>query len=233
MKHLEFIDGGHFEQNYHRRWAKGSLSKYIDFCWETDFGQLLSKYPEGFSDVLFPNIGYTYLVNLSTPFVMQLADNHYEVKSGGFLPRHRFITCHHSVGNHFFGIKFRVCPVLFQKEVDFSEYKASIFPLAYLVEKQLVDRLKNAASFSSRVSLVFNHYANLVEKHEASLRYVEIVTSILNHFDAASTNDITVEQLATENGISKRTLQRYFQMTTGFSTKPALQTIRMRRRCNV
>jgi hypothetical protein len=44
----------------------------MDFCWETDFDDLFSKNPQSFSDVFFPNVGYTYIINLGTPFIMQL-----------------------------------------------------------------------------------------------------------------------------------------------------------------
>src|SRR3954467_62778 len=131
MNHLEFINADHFEFRYHRKWATAKLSYYIDFCWQTDFQTLLEE--EEFADVLFPNVGYTYLINLGTPFTMELQKNAYEVKSDGFLPRHHYITCHHSKGNCLFGIKFRVCPILFEKSVDFLEYKERIFPLAYLI----------------------------------------------------------------------------------------------------
>jgi len=120
MEHLEFIDHHHFEYEYHRKWANGRLARYIDFCWETNFDRLLEVFPAGFTDVLFPNIGYTYLINLGTPFVMQLQKAALQIKNDGFLPRHHYITCHHSVGNKLFGIKFKVCPIVFEKEVDFS-----------------------------------------------------------------------------------------------------------------
>ncbi|HEY0751428.1 MAG TPA: hypothetical protein VGD26_09735, partial [Chitinophagaceae bacterium] len=96
MQHVEFFHRDHFELRYHRRPAKKSLSQFIDFFWEIKFEELYERYPEGFSDALFPNIGYTYLINLGTPFVMQLEDNKYEVKSDGFLPRHNYMICHHS-----------------------------------------------------------------------------------------------------------------------------------------
>ena len=82
-----------------------------------------SEYPEGFSDALFPNIGYTYLINLGTPYVMQFEEKRFNMKSDGLLPRHKNMICHHSVGNKLFGIKFKVSPVLFEKKINFSEYR--------------------------------------------------------------------------------------------------------------
>ena len=96
MQHIEFFHIGHFENNYFREKPLASLSHFIDFFWETDFEELLRQYPEGFSDALFPNIGYTYLINLGSPYVMQVEDQRFGMKTDGFLPRHKAIECYHS-----------------------------------------------------------------------------------------------------------------------------------------
>lgn len=228
MEHIEFIDKNHFEYRYHRKWATGRLGRYIDFCWETDFDTLWAEHPEGFSDVLFPNIGYTYLINLGTPFTMQLGNNRFDVKSEGFLPRHSYITCGHSVGNRLFGIKFRVCPIVFEKDVDFSEYRENIYPLAYLIDRSIVQKVKQAGGFAERVKIVFDHYENVLSKYEGSLSYVNVVTAILQECMEKNIFTISIEEAALQNNISVRTLQRYFRATTSFSSKQALQTIRIR-----
>ncbi|CAA9502044.1 MAG: hypothetical protein AVDCRST_MAG96-2022 [uncultured Segetibacter sp.] len=228
MQHLEFINRDHFEYEYHRRWAKDALAPYIDFCWETDFDHLFSKYPKGFSDVLFPNIGYTYIINLGTPFIMQLPKTSFEVKNDGFVPRHHYITCHHSAGNRLFGIKFKVCPIVFEKDIDFSEYREHIFPLAYLIDRSIVNKVKNVSAFDERVSIVFEHYENLVKKYEGLLNFVRIVTEIVT--DCKQKNDFnkSILELSKAYNISNRTLQRYFRAATSFSSKQALQTMRIR-----
>jgi AraC-like DNA-binding protein len=159
---------------------------------------------------------------------MQINDQHYQVKAGGFLPRHQYITCHHSAGNQLFGIKFKVCPVLFQKDVDFSEYKERIFPLAYLIETGVIDAVKKASSFAARVKLVFEHYNDIIQEYESPPRYITIVTNTIKQCTANRRFETSVDELATQAEISKRTLQRYFEVTTGFSSKPALQTIKIR-----
>lgn len=71
----------------------------------------------------FQTLGYTYLINLGTPLVMQVDDEKFEMKTDGFLPRHKAIECYHRVGNRLFGIKFKVSPVIFEKKINFSEKK--------------------------------------------------------------------------------------------------------------
>ena len=114
-RHIEFFDRDHFECCYHRVKAKPSLSLFIDFFWEFKFDDLWVEHPKGFQDILFPDLGYTYMINMGTPFVMQLNEETSQITSDSFIPRFKNITCYHTPGNRIFGIKFKVSPVIFEK----------------------------------------------------------------------------------------------------------------------
>lgn len=228
MQHVEFFHRDHFEFRYHRKKAKKSLSQFIDFFWETDFDPLFKEYPAGFSDALFPNVGYTYLINLGTPFVMQLEEEKFEVKGDGFLPRHKNMVCHHSIGNKIFGIKFKVSPVMFQKKINFSEYREYIFPLAYLIDRTIIERIKGAASFEERVRILSDYYDGIIQQHAGSIKQVDIVTEILSDCIDQNCFDTSIEELSNKYKISTRTLQRYFEATTSITSKQALQILRIR-----
>ena len=232
MQHVEFFDSEHFEKDYFRVPPPDSLSPYIDFIWETRFDELLQQYPKGFSDVLFPNIGYTYLINLGTPFVMQIDNERFEMKTDGFLPRPNSIECHHQQGNRLFGIKFKISPVLFEKKVNFSEYKGFIFPLSYLAEQKMIDDIKKAPDFSKRVELVYKHYEQMITNRKSSLKEISIVTDIINSVSSTENISVSIEELAQQHKISTRTLQRYFEKCIGISTKQALQILRIRKAAN-
>jgi len=139
------------------------------------------------------------------------------------------MICHHSKGNQIFGIKFRVSPVLFEKKVNFSEYKEYIFPLAYLIDRKIIEKIKMAGSFVERMQIVSDYYDHIVEKYSGSMKQVEVVTKILN--DCADKNqfDIPIENLSEQYNISSRTLQRYFEATTSINSKQALQIMRIRK----
>lgn len=229
MQHVEFFHRDHFEYRYHRKKAQGSLSKFIDFFWETDFDELYVKYPGGFSDALFPNVGYTYLINLGTPFVMQLDNESFEMKSDGFLPRHCNMICHHSTGNKIFGIKFRVSPVIFEKNVNFAEYKEYIFPLAYLIDRNIIEQVKKAGDFKKRIEIISNYYRQIIDRYSGSLAYVDAVTDILHECYHAPHFKFSIDELAAKYKISPRTLQRYFERATSISGKQALQIMRIRK----
>ncbi|MCG2613046.1 helix-turn-helix domain-containing protein [Terrimonas sp. NA20] len=229
MQHIEFFHTDHFENNYFRIPPPSNLSPYIDFFWETRFDELWDQYPRGFSDAQFANIGYTYLVNLGTPFTMQVNDQRFEMKTDGFLPRYNAIECFHKRNNRLFGIKFRVSPIAFQKDVDFSEYHGYIFPLSYLIDPQVISDIKKAASFEDRVHVASRHFLALLADYDGPLHPVNKVSSILDSCFQNNLFTVTVEQLAAQHGVSSRTLQRYFETFTGISSKQALQIMRIRK----
>jgi AraC-like DNA-binding protein len=229
MQHVEFFHKEHFEKHYYRVSPPAGLSHFIDFFWETNFDNLWEKYPDGFSDALFPNVGYTYLINLGSPFTMQLEDRSYEMKTDGFLPRHTCLECYHRPGNSIFGIKFKISPIIFEKKVNFSEYREYIFPLSYLLDQSVLDAIKEADSFKKRVQLITAYYQSVLKQHPDVLQPVKIVTEILDTSYRLNKFSVPIEELAARYGISSRTLQRYFEMTTSISSKKALQIMRIRK----
>lgn len=229
MQHIEFFHKDHFENKYHRIAPASSLRLFIDFFWETDFDDLWKNYPKGFSDVLFPNIGYTYLINLANPFVMQAGEKKTEMKSDGFLPRHIPLECYHRPGNKLFGIKFRVSPVIFEKNINFAEYRDYIFPLSYLIDPAMVNAVKKAGSFKERVAILNNYFLKIVKQNEGSLKDVETVVSILEYCDRNNDFNSSIERFAQQYKVSPRTLQRYFEKATSISSKKALQIMRIRK----
>ena len=229
MQHIEFFHIDHFENNYHRIRPVDELAYFIDFFWETKFDSLLEQNPAGFSDALFPNIGYTYLINLGTPFIMQVDEEKFEMKTDGFLPRHKAIECYHRVGNRLFGIKFKVSPVIFEKKINFSEYKNYIFPLSFLLDKAIINKVKSAEDFESRVKILSLYFKSIVQKYSGSLQPIKIVTEIVQHCNASNNFTTSMQAFAEQYKISTRTLQRYFEMSTSLSTKKALQLLRIRK----
>jgi len=229
LQHIEFLDRSHFELNYHRIPAPVELSHFIDFFWETNFDHLWKQHPEGFSDVLFANTGYTYLINLGTPFVMQVGEKKFDMRTDGYLPRHRTLECFHQKDNRLFGIKFRVSPILFIKEINFSEYREYIFPLSYLLDALVIDQIKTAGSFSARVDVLTAYFNSIILENSNKQQPVTIVTTIMTDCDRKNDFNISIEELASQYGISSRTLQRYFETCTGIGSKPALQVMRIRK----
>jgi AraC-like DNA-binding protein len=229
MRHIEFFHIDHFENNYYRTPPPAGLAHFIDFFWETKFTPLWKQYPKGFSDAQFPNIGYTYIINLGTPFVMQVDNKKFSMKTDGFLPRYNAIECFHKPGNHLFGIKFRISPVIFEKKINFAEYKEYVFPLSYLLDQAIIDKVKKAKSFDDRIGILSRYFLPLLAKHEGSLQAVNIVSDILDRCFQQNDFSISIDKEAAKHNISERTLHRYFETCTGISSKKALQVMRIRK----
>ncbi len=229
MQHIEFFNIDHFEKNYHRVKPQPGLENFIDFFWETRFDELWEKNPEGFSDALFPNIGYTYLINLGTPFVMQIGDQKFNMKTDGFLPRNQSIECYHQPGNCLFGIKFKISPIIFKKKVNFAEYREYIYPLSYLMEQPVIDQVKRAASFQERIDILNEYFLSIIKAYPGSWEPIRIVSEILEYCDRENDFTKTIEEFAEQYKISARSLHRYFESTTSLSSKKALQVLRIRK----
>ena len=227
-QNIEFRDSAHFRDNYQRHFPGESLARFIDFFWETDFDETLGIYPEGFSDVLFPNTGYTYIINLGSPFVMQVNHDRFNISgnSDNFLPRHQCIECFHAQGCRIFGIKFRISPILLEKKVNFSEYRTSMNPLSYLIDRSVIKNVRSAENFLQRVDILKAYFLQLIENYELP-GYVSVVTEVLKEFATRGYN-IPVDDLASNHNISARTLQRYFEQSMSLGTKQTLQILRMR-----
>jgi YesN/AraC family two-component response regulator len=150
------------------------------------------------------------------------------MRTDGFLPRPGYIECFHQPANVLFGIKFKVSPIIFEKKVDFADYSGSIFPLSYLAEAGLLDKIKKTSSFEKRVQVLMNYYEQQLDKYGGSLQPVNIVTSILDNATKQNSYNDPIEELAAKYHISARTLQRYFRACTGVNSKKALQVLRIR-----
>ena len=229
MRHIEFFHNDHFENNYHRVPPPSALSTLIDFFWETRFEHLWKDHPKGFSDAQFPNLGYTYLINLGTPFTMQIEEQKQRMRTDGFLPRYHAIESFHRPGDHLFGIKFRISPVIFEKKINFSEYKGYVYPLSYLLDPQILSGIKKIKQFDDRVNILSKYFISILDRFEDSSEPIQIVSSILDRCFQDNEFNPSVEQEAKKFELSPRTLQRYFQACTGITAKQALQVMRIRK----
>ena len=166
---------------------------------------------------------------LGTPFVMQVGDKKFNMKTDGFLPRNKAIECYHRQGNKLFGIKFKISPIIYKTRVNFAEYREYIYPLSYLMDQPVIDQVKKAASFEERIETLNTYFQSIIKRYSGSWEAIRIVSEILQHCD--SNNDFTtsVEDFAAKYNISARTLHRYFENSTSLSSKKALQILRIRK----
>ena len=232
VQHIEFFHVDHFEDHYYRVKPAAALQPFIDFFWETNFDSLWPDHPDGFSDLLFPNTGYTYLINLGTPFTMRVNEDMIEMKTDGFLPRHKSIECFHRQDNKLMGIKFRISPMILKNRINFAEYREFIYPLTYLMEKKVMEDVKKVGSFTERAAILEAHFLSILETYSGSWEPIKIVAEILEKCNTTNDFSVSIESLSAQYGVSTRTLQRYFEASTSLSSKKAMQVMRIRKAVN-
>jgi AraC-like DNA-binding protein len=161
---------------------------------------------------------------------MQVEDKKFNMRTDCFLPRYNTIECFHKPGNQLFGIKFRIAPVIFEKKINFSEYRGAVFPLSYLIDAEVSKQVKAAKSFKERIHILTNYYTGVLNKYEGSLKHAAgIVSNILDRANQENKFELSLEDEAEKNKISDRTLLRYFETCTGIPGKKALQVMRIRK----
>ncbi len=104
-----------------------------------------------------------------------------------------------------------------------------MFPLSYLIDSKVIEKLKQASSFARRIDIMYNYYDHIVEKYVGARKSVDIVTQILDDCHQQNDFSVSIEELSSKYNISSRTLQRYFEATTSISSKQALQIMRIRK----
>ncbi len=70
--------------------------------------------------------------------------------------------------------------VIFEKKINFSEYKGYIFPLSYLLDQSIIDKSKKSSSFEERINVLSKYFLSALHKHESSSPAVSIVSNILS-----------------------------------------------------
>ena len=121
---------------------------------------------------------------------------------------------------------------MFEKKINFSEYREYIFPLTYLLDRSIINKVKAVSDFNARVNILSAYFRIIVQKYVGSLQPIRIVTEILEHCDTTNNFTTSIQSFAKKYNISTRTLQRYFESTTSISSKKALQILRIRKATN-
>lgn len=227
LKHVEFFDRTHFGKNYYTQKPAEPLSHYIEYFWETNFEPLWKTASEGFTDIFFPAIGHGYLLQLGTAFTVEMDLKKFNIQADVFLPRKNNFSLHFEQGNKVFGIQFKIPPVIFEKKVNFSEYRGFVYPLAYLIDQKIVEQCKLADNFEGRIEILTSYYSRIINARTKEYPSFEIVLDVLK--ESGEKKIFSATYFAQKHGISTRSLLRYFEFTTGSKTKESLQLLRIRK----
>jgi len=229
LEHIEFIHDRHFINHYYRQKPDDeTLQLFIEYFWETKFDTLWSKYPEGFADTLFPNIGCTYFINLNTPCNILFDNKSFHISKEAFLPRAKPLTLRHFKGNKVFGIKFLASPILLEKKINFIEYQNFVYPLTFLIDQNILATIRNANSFQERIEIVSDYFLKMITENKLQKNPVFIVTETIHYCKIKQQYNLPLSFFVNLLQVSSKSIQRYFASTTGLNYKQAICILRIR-----
>jgi AraC-like DNA-binding protein len=229
IRFIEFFDPTHFERHYEKLAPPAELSHLIAFFCETRFLQPDAALPRQFHCTLFPNTGYHALVNLGGSVRMHQHGQDFDITTEGFAPLHTGIEYSFGADAHVFGIQFHLSPALLDEKANFVNARLLNQAQGYRFDAALVAQLRQAGSFAERAQLAGDYFKKQAEQSGKQLQPLHIVNSIADHYRHHNDFKTPIENWAGEYGISTRTLQRYFEMGMGVSSKKVLQLLRIRR----
>jgi AraC-like DNA-binding protein len=229
LEHIEFIHDHHFINHYFReKPVDETLQLFIEYFWETKFDNLWTKYPEGFKDSLFPNIGCTYFINLGTPCKIVFNNKTFNISKEAFLPRAKPLTLQHFEGNKVFGIKFLASPILLEKKINFIEYQNFVYPLTFLIDQNILSSTRRASSFKERMEISCEYFAKIITGNKLQKNPVFIVTEIIHYCISKQQYNLPLSFFVNKLQVSSKSIQRYFASTTGLNYKQAISILRIR-----
>jgi AraC-like DNA-binding protein len=229
LEHIEFIHDHHFINHYTRQKpVDETLQLFIEYFWETKFESLWTKFPEGFTDSLFPNIGYTYFINLNTPCNILFDNKSFHISKEAFLPRAKPLTLRHFKNNKVFGIKFLASPILLEKKINFTEYQNFVYPLTFLIDQKILGNTRNAGSFQERIKIISDYFLNIITVNKLQKNPVFAVTEIIRYCQSNQQYNLPLSFFENLLQVSSKSIQRYFATSTGLNYKQAMSILRMR-----
>jgi AraC-like DNA-binding protein len=206
-----------------------NLSPYIEFFSETDLlsaGILIQE--RSFTVKLFPSFTPTIWLNLGSPYQLYNGAKPHTIdeRTDVLVLRSQTIErCNHPTDN-IFTVKF--LPGGFEAIFGISQTKIAdhVIPLQDLMPAQIINRIKSAADFESRVSL-WEDYLGERKSQNAPSHYLHMVQKSIDTFLDAEMK-LSLSQLADKIHMSEKSMNRYFNHVVGTGPKHYFNILRAR-----
>jgi AraC-like DNA-binding protein len=206
-----------------------NLSPYIEFFSETDLlsaGILIQE--RSFTVKLFPSFTPTIWLNLGSPYQLYNGAKPHTIdeRTDVLVLRSQTIERCNAPTDNIFTVKF--LPGGFEAIFGISQTKIAdhVIPLQDLIPAQIIDRIKSAADFESRVSL-WEDYLDERKSQNAPSHYLHVVQKSIDTFLDAEMK-LSLSQLADKIHMSEKSMNRYFNHVVGTGPKHYFNILRAR-----
>lgn len=225
--HTEILDRDYFEKQYVFQAVHPALKDVAEFYWQLDLRDS-SFGNDDFAEHIFASLHTSIVFNLgSSGFGIGHTGQQTAVKQSVIIGHHTHtLQYHHYAGNFLFGIKLK--PAGINRLFGFSSAALNnhFTETIDLFKNDFVEeQLFHCGSASQRADLLdrlLMHKMNSVDNDYKSL-YVHKALSEL-----AGKQVTSVEKLASQMHLTKRSLERYFRDEIGLTPKTCLSIMRFR-----
>jgi AraC-like DNA-binding protein len=203
----------------HYKKPEGILANFIDHFWE--------KQMEDASDIpyevetIFPEVQAVITFSLGNSYfrAVQSPTDFRPIEGALIESLHTFPTYYkHQVGNHIFGIKFKLGGIACFSSVTFKHFNNTNIPIEHYLDgdlPNLISKLQSSSTFEARIELFQAYILPLLI--DSRIKKWER----LNHFVQLLENETNI------NAALYKTITRYFIELTGITPKDFLQIKRI------
>jgi AraC-like DNA-binding protein len=205
------------------------LSQYIEFfsesCIEDTAGLAGGR---NFQVKMFPSWTPTIWINLGKTYHIELQDKWYRINKDEDILVLRDMTTvrHNQAADYIFTVKF--FPGGLEAIFAISQIKllGRIIPLQEIMDGHLIETVRMAPSFGSRMELLQNDFLTKLNRQRRKDHYLNIVRDSI--MAAEDTMQINVGQMAEKMFVTSKTINRYFKQVVGVSPKKYFSSLRSR-----
>lgn len=231
VNHHEILDQQHFEEQYQFVAPAAALSDMVEFYWQLDLRKAMVQGNQ-FAERIFANLNVSMVFNLGSPFLISHGDQQEQLGSSVIIGHHtKSLTYTHLQHNFLLGVKFKPAGINLAFGVSASELNNGMAEISsFLKEKFVEEQLYEADSFHKQTVLLNRLLTGYLRRQEGQSFKIQLVKAALNK-DLAGSGSI--EKMAAQLHITKRSLQRYFMQELGLSPGQCLQVLRFRKALQV
>ncbi|MES2382035.1 MAG: helix-turn-helix domain-containing protein [Bacteroidota bacterium] len=228
FNHTEIIDQLYFEKQYQFVAPHIALSNVIEYYWQLDLrGNCFVD--DDFAEHIFANLNASMVFNLGTAFTVNAHKQQQQLKSSVLIGHHtETFTYKHFSNNFLTGIKFKPAGINLLFGISSADLNNHVEDATYFLRNQFIEeQLLQANTFKEQTTLLDTVLLLQLNKQTHIPYKTQYVCNAL-HKVMQKTSFFSVDVLAQQLHVTKRSLERYFKQEIGVSPKQCLSILRFR-----
>lgn len=228
FNHTEIIDQLYFEQQYRFVAPHVALSNVVEYYWQLDL-RSNGYEDDDFAEHIFANLNVTMVFNLGTAFTVNVHKQQQQLKSSVLIGHHtETFTYKHFSNNFLIGIKFKPAGLNLLFGMPSADLNNHVEDATYFLRNRFIEeQLLQVGTFEEQTKLLDNVLLQQLNKQNHIPYKTQYVCNAL-HKVMQKKPTFSVDILAEQLHVTKRSLERYFKQEIGVSPKQCLSILRFR-----